>query len=329
MIVFHPAGEKGIECTDLGHCHALMQKAIWIDLFEPTEQEEIIMDMVFSVELPTRREMQDIEMSRRLYRTDEAVVMTTTILSKARTSEPESSAVTFVMAEGKLITLRYTDPQAFKTFRTEREGEPKRYDSAQRVFEGLVEAIIERLADILEKTGATLDELSHEVFRPGQGKAGAVPEKAQTRDLERVLLRLGRCSDLLSRTHESVGGLGRMLSFFIGSQKDLSAEISEHLRTLHHDLGPLGDHASFLSAKINFLLDATLGLINIEQNAIIKVFTIAAVLALPPTLVASIYGMNFHSMPELNWAIGYPFAIILMVISASGPYLYFKRRGWF
>jgi magnesium transporter len=326
MITFHTAGDKGTACTDLGHCHALMREAVWIDLFDPTEQEEIIVDMVFSIDLPTRREMQEIEVSRRLYKMDDALFMTATLLIKADSERPESSAVTFIFADNRLLTVRYADPLAFATFRSERESDLARYHSGERILEGLIEAIVERLADVLENTGATLDNISHEIFRnrdEGDANAGT------PRNLEQVVQRLGRCSDLISRIRESLAGFGRLLSFFTASKRDLPPELLEHLRTLSHDLQPLSDHASFLSQKVNFLLDATLGLINIEQNAIIKIFTVAAVLFLPPTVVGTIYGMNFESMPELKWGLGYPFAIFLMILSALLPYYYFKRRGWF
>jgi magnesium transporter len=334
MITFHPPDAKGTDCTDLGHCHGLMRKAVWIDLFKPTEQEEIIVDMTFSIDLPTRGEMQEIEVSRRLYRTSEALFMTATVLTNADTSQPESSAITFILADNRLLTLRYTNPLPFENFRVERETDLERYDSGQRILEGLIEAMVERLADLLENAGTSLDRISRDIFYPApagrlQEGAPATESEAKPRDLEEVLRRLGRCSDLLSRIRESLGSLGRLLSFFVASQKNLPADLADHLRLLSHDLQPLSDHASFLSQKVNFLLDATLGLINIEQNAIIKIFTVAAVLFLPPTVVGTIYGMNFEAMPELKWQLGYPLAIVLMLISAILPYYYFKRRGWF
>ena len=191
-----------------------------------------------------------------------------------------------------------------------------------------MEAVIERIADLLENTGATIDQISQDIFHAANGAqpAGCVPKaiESKPRDLEQVLRRLGRCSDLISRIRESLASLGRMLSFFTAAQKNLPADVAGHMRTLSHDLQPLSDHASFLSQKVNFLLDATLGLINIEQNAIIKIFTVAAVLFLPPTVVGTIYGMNFEAMPELKWAFGYPFAIVLMILSAIVPYLLFQ-----
>jgi magnesium transporter len=320
MIIFHSAGEKGIECRDLGHSHALMGKAVWIDLFKPTEQEEIIVDMAFSIDLPTPREMQDIEVSRRLYKEDGALFMTATVLTKADTSEPESAAVTFIFVDNRLITLRYANPSVFKIFRKERESNLARYDSGHRILEGLVDTLIENIADVLENTGAALDSISHDIFRRRGAPKDSVREPAGDAEKPR---------DLVSRLRESLAGLRRMLSFFTAAQMNLPPDVPEHLRTLSQDLQPLGDHASFLSQKVNFLLDATLGLINVEQNAIIKIFTVAAVLFLPPTVVGTIYGMNFQAMPELKWVFGYPFAIVLMILSAIVPYWYFKRRRWF
>jgi magnesium transporter len=334
MITFHPAGGPGVVCTDLGHCHELMRKSVWIDMFQPNEQEEIIADMAFGVDLPTHREMQEIEISRRLYKVDNSLFMTATLLTNADTSRPESTAVTFVFSDNRLITLRYAEPSPFEIFRAEREANLAQYDSGAKILAGLLEAIIERTADLLENTGATLDAVSHEIFPEREAAMAATPDvkrrsEIKKQDLKEVLRRLGRCSDLLSKVRESLAGFGRLLSFFLAAQKSLPPEVSEGLRTLSHDLQPLSDHDSFLSQKVNFLLDATLGLINIEQNAIIKIFTIAAVLALPPTLVGTIYGMNFKVMPELQLSFGYPLAIFLMILSALAPYWYFRRRGWF
>ena len=334
MIIFHPAGEKGIECRDLARSHALVEKAVWIDLIEPTEQEEIILDMAFSVDLPTRVEMHDIEVSRRLYKEGGALFMTATVPNRADTNEPETTPVTFVFVENRLITLRYAAVPVFKQFRLERESDLKRYDSGQRVLEGLIETLIEYMADALENAGIVLDNISRDIFRRRKTDKNASDSRTQqsqekSPDLEEALLRLGRCSDLLSRVRESLGGLRRMLSFFTAARVDVPPEASERLRSLGNDLQPLADHASFLSGKVNFLLDATLGLINVEQNAIIKIFTVAAVLFLPPTVVGTIYGMNFKFMPELDWHLGYPLAIVLMILSAILPYWYFKRRRWF
>jgi len=143
------------------------------------------------------------------------------------------------------------------------------------------------------------------------------------------MLRIGDDQDMLAKTRDSLISMGRLMSFLslpIHVRED--KELREHVKSLGRDIGSLLDHSAFLASNIGFLLDASMGLINIEQNAIIKIFSVAAVVFLPPTLVASIYGMNFHHMPELDWLYGYPFAIGLMVTSAVLPYLFFKRKGW-
>lgn len=290
------------------------------------------MDAAFDIDLPTRPEMQEIEMSSRLYKEDEALFMTATLLTNVNTGYPESAPVTFILSENRLITVRHADPLSFRVFRAKRDTESTRFDTGEKVFEGLMDAIIDRIADILEHAGASLDAISREIFVPGNGAVAPQSKAAASRpprNLEELLNRLGHTSDLISRVRESVVSLGRVLSFFRGSHRASTPEMSEHFDLLSRDLGPLSDHASFLSQKVNFLLDATLGLINIEQNSIIKIFTVAAVLFLPPTVVGTIYGMNFEAMPELKWALGYPFAIVMMILSALVPYYYFKRRGWF
>ena len=264
--------------------------------------------------------MQKIEISSRLYRENDILFMTATILNKADTSHPESSAVTFILAPRQLVTVRYADPTPFQNFRKRIEAGDKQYDSPGKIFEGLIDAIVERLADILEKVGSELDSVSLEVFTPSTTPSGGKPQR---RDFDKILRRVGRCSDLVSKARESLVSLGRLLLFFNETPKP-----ELHMKTVLNDLTSLSDHASFISTKVNFLLDATLGLINIEQNGIIKIVSVAAVVFLPPTLVASVYGMNFDVMPELKWVLGYPFAVFLMISSAVLPYVFFKRKGW-
>lgn len=180
---------------------------------------------------------------------------------------------------------------------------------------------MDRLADILERVQRDMDKLSLEVFSAGNGR--------RDMDFEDVLRKIGRAQGLTSRARESLVSIGRLVSFLSRpGEGTLDEPSGRSLMTLSSDVVSLSDHASFLAGSINFQLDATLGLINIEQNAIIKIVSVAAVVFLPPTLIASIYGMNFDFMPELKWPMGYPFAGLLMILSAVGPYWYFKRRGW-
>jgi magnesium transporter len=296
--------------------------AVWIDLVSPTADEEHQVEALVGVGVPTREEMQEIEVSSRLYEENGALYMTATVLCKSRSERPESTAISFILARQRLVTVRYAEPQPFDQFSNRCQRTPAAYTRGDAVLAGLLEALIDRVADLLEHIGLEVDDISHDIFEhPSKPSGGAFQD---------LLRRLGLRGDLTSKVRESLVGIGRVLMFLSQASmaQTVSKDLRERLRTMSRDVRSLTDHASFLSGKINFLLDATLGMINIEQNATIKIFSVVAVVFLPPTLIASIYGMNFHVMPELDWTFGYPLALLLMLASAITPYLYFKRRGW-
>lgn len=299
------------------------EHCLWVDLLEPTLDEERAVEQLLAIEVPTREEMREIEASNRLYEEDGALYMTATVLTRIDTERPEAAAITFILVGNKLITNRYHDTLPFRRFMAYAERHPSAAASAPAILAGLLESMIERIADVLERVGADLDELSAGVFAP-QRRRGTF-----SRDMRTVMGRIGRSGDLISKSRESLVSLGRLLSFVQQSGLvTLSPELRARFRTLSRDVLSLSDHASFVSNKASFMLQATLGLINIEQNETVKIFSVVAVVFLPPTLIASIYGMNFHVMPELDWKLGYPLALLLMVASAVGPYLFFKRKGW-
>jgi len=251
-------------------------------------------------------------------------IMTANVLARTDTAEPELAPVTFVLTGGVLTTVRYHEPRAFQivTQRAERNGMP--CENAEQVLLALLEAIVDRIADVLEREGALLDRIARSIFRrDGQRRLGKV-------DLGGVLEEVGLRGELNSKIQESLITMDRIAGFLgqmaLAGQRSKTARA--RVKTLARDARSLADHAGFQAQKITFLLDATLGLVNIEQNGIIKIFSVAAVVFLPPTLVASIYGMNFAYMPELGWRLGYPWALGLMVASAVLPYLFFKRKGW-
>lgn len=305
-------------CNDsLGPQFGDVGRPIWIDLMEPSPEEELQVEASLGIDVPTLAEMQEIEASSRLYEEDGALFMTVSILHKATTDAPESSAVTFILARDTLVTLRYADPLPFRNLTRKIERSPGLGGgSAEAILMGLLEQIVDRLADIMETCVADLETISREVF----GDEGG-------RDHKLVLRRVGRVGDLATKAKESLLSLNRMV-LFLTAQAQVGKETRARLKTLSRDVLSITEHATFVASKVTFLLDATLGLINIEQNNIIKIFSVAAVAFLPPTLIASIYGMNFRSLPELEWAFGYPLALGLMVLSAVLPFLYFKRKGW-
>ncbi len=342
MITFYAPGAPSVQLTDAQTCAELAHNAVWIDLFQPTPGEEQILEAALGANIPTREEMQEIELSSRLYQENGILFMTGTVLTKAETMNPESTAVTFILTPEKLVTLRYADPVPFHAFRARREANLLRYQTTQQFLGGLLDAIIERVADLLESAGANMDRISLRVFdaegtdghahwqAPAKKRHGGKARKARRRDFVEILRHIGAVSDLVSRARESLVSFTRLVAFFreVRAENGGTRESVAHLKTITGDLTSLSDHATFLSSKVSFLLDATLGMINNEQNAIIKILSFAAVIFLPPTLVAGIYGMNFHIFPELQWAYGYPFALFIMVMSALLPYLYCKRKGW-
>jgi magnesium transporter len=302
---------------------AIPEHCLWVDLLEPTLEEEQAVERFLAVDVPTHEEMREIETSNRLYEENGALYMTATVVARIDTDRPETAAVTFILARNKLITKRYHDTLPFRRYSAHVQRQSGVPASAAAVLAGLLESVIERSADILERVGADLDETSAGIFAQRHNGTSV------SRDMRAVMQRIGRSGDLVSKTRESLVSLGRFLSFVQQSAAlVLAQDLRARFRTLTRDVTALSDHASFLNTKTSFLLEATLGLINSEQNDIIKIFSVAAVVFLPPTLIASIYGMNFHFIPELSWPVGYPLALLTMVASAVLPYWFFKRRGW-
>ncbi|MBW7835638.1 MAG: magnesium/cobalt transporter CorA [Sphingomonadales bacterium] len=294
--------------------------AVWIDLLNPTPEEVRKVDAALKIVLPSREEMAEIEFSSRIYQEDGAVYLTATVITRADTEQPESTPITFVLAGHVLITMRYAEPQPFRTFATQIVRHPSLNTSGEAALSNLLDTIIDRVADVLERIHKEVDGISNGVFAQNKG---------QRLDYESILKRIGKSQTLTSKARDSLVSLGRILSF-VGRPGETKQEkaLARNLATLSRDVMSLSDHATYLSNNISFLLDATLGLISSEQNGIIKIFSVAAVVFLPPTLIASIYGMNFHFMPELDWVWGYPLAIIVMIMSAVLPYWFFKRRRW-
>jgi magnesium transporter len=251
--------------------------------------------------------------------------MTATLPAQTEIDDPLMSPVTFVLAGPRLVTIRYHEPKAFKTFPLRAEKVATGCTTGNTILIGLLEAIVDRLADILERAGRDIETISRDIF-----EARSTKVNKRNRDFQELLKAIGRKEDIASSIRDSLISLQRLTGFLahVATQIKMSKDIRARIKTISRDVLSLADHATFLSQKISFLLDATLGMISIEQNAIIKIFSVAAVIFLPPTLVASIYGMNFDVIPELKWELGYPFAIGLMILSAILPFWYFRRRGW-
>lgn len=307
----------------------LPENTVWIDLLNPTPEEDHAVEAWTQAPVPTRDDMREIEESSRFYSENGAQFLTAPILHAADTEYPGASPITFILTASCLVTVRYTEPKSFSFYiaRATKPGSaligPK--CDGLIIFLGLLEAVIDRLADILENVAAGLDRSAAEIF-------GRSPDTRPmgTTDFRDSLTRLGRQGEFLSKVRESLAGVSRLVVYLSTGLRQNSGRKDGRtwLRSLERDAQSLTTYVDYLSNRITFLLDTLVGLISIEQNAIIKIFSVAAVGFMPPTLVASIYGMNFHDMPELHWAWGYPLAIGFMVFSAILPLIYFRRKGW-
>ena len=294
--------------------------AVWLDLVSPTMAEDKLTERTLGIAVPTREEMQEIEVTSRLYVENGARYMTATLMCQSDTETPKTTAVTFILSGHRLVTVRYDEPRPFSIVgnRLGRSCSPA--ITGELVLMDLLDAIIDRCADILEKIGSDVDNVSREIFEPEQ------PDQSYTA----ILKTIGRKGDLTSKVRESLVSIGRLL-LYIANEADTmkwAKETRAILKGMQRDVASLSDHATYLSSKITFVLDAMLGVVSLQQNNIIKIFSVAAVALMPPTLIASIYGMNFKHMPELDWEFGYPLGILLMLIAAVLPYFFFKWRKW-
>jgi len=301
-----------------------LRTARWIDLSSPTREEELAVERTLQLEIPTREEMQEIETSSRLYHESGALFMTATIVAYADSGSPISTAVTFILRPDCLITVRYAEPRPFQMAATNFTQRPMFYPDSSSTMLMVLEALTDRIADLLERANENLDAVSATIF-----SAAHTAKTKSSVNFKQVLINIGKNGDLVARIRESLTSITRVYTY-VGEAERLPQfeQCREELAALKSDLASLTDHAGFLTNKISFLLDATLGMVNIEQNEIIKAMSVAATVFLPPTLIASAYGMNFDFMPELHWHWAYPIVVGAMITSGVLPYLFFKRKGW-
>ena len=298
------------------------EDAVWIDLVSPTITEDKLVERRLGIAVPTREEMQEIEVSSRLYVENGARYMTATLMCQSDSDSPRTTVVTFILAAHRLVTVRYEEPKPFQIVGNKLARQCPDKVTGEIVLVDLLDAIVDRAADILERIGMDVDTVSHDIFEP-ESERNSAHYKA-------ILTSIGRRGDLTSKVRESLVSIGRLLLFLANEAEGMrwSKDTRALLNSMQRDVQSLSDHATYLTNKITFLLDAIVGVVTIEQNNIIKIFSVAAVALLPPTLIASIYGMNFKHMPELDWQYGYPLAIALMVGGAVLPYLFFKWKKW-
>jgi len=330
MLIVHTcSASNGAPIADLS-ASTLPANVVWIDLFDGDAAEVDFVERATGLHVPALSEISEIETSSRLRVEDDVLYLSTPIVYRSESGEAVTTAVGFVLRHDLLITIRFADLEVFRSFADSCAKPGAVHPSSAGAFIGLLEAIVDRIADVLEGIGVGLDAVSKRIFRVDSAKTLARQRPArENADLREFLAKIGRAGDLTSKIRNSLLGLGRMVPYVAGLGGTwFSAEVKPHLETLRQDILSLNDYDAHLSNNVQLLLDATLGLINVAQNNIIKVLTIVSVVGVPPTLVASMYGMNFRHMPELDWAWGYQYGLAVIAVSAILPLLWFKLRGW-
>jgi magnesium transporter len=305
--------------------------SIWIDLLNPTAEDDAEAEAFLGVSIPTREEAAEIETSSRFYTEDGATFLNLSTLVGIDRRRPTLSPLTYVLAGSKVATVRYEDSVAFRQFLAKATKPKAGRITAPGIVIHLTESIIDRAADVIEKVGAEIDRINNEVFKRDERKPNGAAGLARKRELSEYLEAISYQNDIISKSREALLSIERMIQYVSGAEigwHEPKAD-RERLQLMALDVRSLTDQLSFLSSRATFLLEATLGLISVDQNDVIRVLTVAATILLPPTLIGTIYGMNFASMPELDWSFGYPLAIGLMIGAALIPYLILKRRGWF
>jgi len=328
-LALHSCGAQGNLAEADFTATTLPAGIVWIDLLTPTEEETAFVERVTGLKLPTMAELSEIESSSRL-RAENGVLSLS--MSAVYRSEglPTATPLGFVLCADHLITVRFEPLGAFETFKNQIGTPGGVHPSSAGALVGLLEAMVDRMADSLEQVGRELDAISHRVFQARDTRVAAKRPVREETDLRATIRAIGRSGDLISKIRDSLTGIGRIVPYTAARGGDwLPASIKPSFDTLRADVASLNDYDDYLSNKVQFLLDATLGLINIEQNNIIKVLTVVSVVGVPPTLVASWYGMNFKHIPEYDWAFGYPYVIILALVTAVLPLLWFRMKGWF
>jgi len=305
----------------------LPDEVIWIDLLNPTDDEKKFVEDRTGLRVPTVEQLSEIESTSRLIVDHGVIYLSTPLVAQGDTADYHLSPAGFILSPRILITVRFAELTTFNSVAAKVAADPSLRSSAG-VFTTLMEALVDRGADVLERLGGELDQISRAVFRGDPNKKRHIARSNEA--LRLALTRIGTIGDRLSQARDVFLGVDRIVPFVAGLKHDwIIPEFESRLAALAKDTASLNAYEEHLSNKVQFLLDAVLGFITIEQNDLFKILTIVSVVGIPPTLMAGIWGMNFKSMPELSWELGYPFAWAIIILSAIIPLVWFKVRGWF
>jgi magnesium transporter len=327
MLTFHNTAAKGDIKVALD-AKTLPPEVNWIDAFRPDPLEIDFIRRVLGIEVPTFDKLSEIETSSRLYSVADRLYLTIPMVYYSAAGQAQTTPFGFVLGQENVLTIRFKPIKACDHLHFDAPNGDRRFAGGPGGLIALLGVIIDHVADELERINADLDIVSHMIFGGAESRLGG-EAREDSGDLRKVLRRIGRIGEFTSKINEVLLGMSRLIPYVLSDASDfLTAESRTKLKNLNRDVASLNDYEKNLTDKIQFLLDATLGLTNIDQNNIFKLLTIVSVVGIPPTLVASMYGMNFKYMPELDWTYGYAYALVLIAVSAIIPLVWFKWRGW-
>lgn len=324
MITIYQKQKNCIKAKVLEDGMEIPNDSIWIDVQAPNQQQLETLERQLNIQIPSKKEVWKNQVLNRFYVENNIAYMTAAIITKVESPHPRTIAFTFIVTDKYLLTLHEITPTSFNNFAQRLQRFNENFTSSTHLFLGLLEEIIIRVAHNLEIVVNTLDDVSHSIFAQD-----VLEEKVKrpSQLMKGILKQLGACADLNSKINESLHSIGRLVNF-LKQSLPIDKTLQDNINILTTDTEALTKQSQFLSDKITFQLDATLGMISVEQTIISKIFSVVAVFFLPPTMVSSIYGMNFKHMPELDFVFGYPSILFLMLLCAVTPYIYFRKRGW-
>lgn len=301
-----------------------IREAIWFDLEMPTPEEYSLVARLTGFKLPLYESLTEIENSSSQSLDDDVLTLSLPTVYTA-TETLDRSVCGFVLTRDRLVSIRFSTSLTFSQFAPR----PPAADvpMAQHIFVSLLEGMLDRQADRLEKLREELEGISRRIFQRKTKTASKTPQRTE-KDLQHVLVILGQAYEAISYIRDCQLGIARISAYVLSTVEWIPVPLRERLRLAKEDVSSLNEFSTHLTDKIQFLLDSTLGFINVSQNSLIKVLTIVSIVGIPPTLIAGIYGMNFKDIPELSWTYGYGYAWALMVFSAVAPLFWFRKKGW-
>jgi len=328
MITVYVEAEDTVKPVTLTAKDPLPDNAIWVDILQPSDAEREAMGQKLGLALPTTADMHEIEATSRTYADDGVLFVTAPTISTTEDGHPKSEPATFIFDGMRLTTLRLAETGSIDRFAQDLLARPGQPHEPADLLIGVIGAVLDRLADLMEALIRRVEVISGEIFRDDGTGQTRRQGRERKRAMQGSLRAIGRDGRMLARIRSSLTGFERVLGFLATRLPDLGPAQAAALSHARRDAASLIQHADFQEQQIEFLLDATVGLITIEQTEIVRVLSIAATVFLPPTLIASLYGMNFANMPELSSPLGYPLVLVAMLISVIAPLWYFRRKGW-